>query len=569
MAAPLTAPPTAPLAPRQRLRIGAWGLACWVVLALVGLFQGQGWPPVTWLDSLAAGAGDTVWVSPDDEAMFRVLLTIEDVFSPSGITTMVVLLAIALLALGRGRLAIITVITPLVVGRLTSLLKVTYGRERPAWQNTDGFLESGSFPSGHASGTGALVALLALVVLVAVPSVLGRRVLLGVLAVIQVVVCLDRVLLGRHYPSDTVAGTLLGVGAVLVAVALYPPQGGTRRGETPTPGTQDEAGEPVAQGRPLAVVLNPVKVSDPDAFVEMVAGMAATRGWAPPRVYLTTVEDPGHGMTRAALRDGAELVLVCGGDGTVREVCATMAGTGVPVGIVPAGTGNLLARNLDIPLYRRPALECALGGETKAVDLVAVRGDGLEETHFLVMAGMGLDAAIMESVNEEFKARVGWLAYVFSGIKASMFPTIKLEISVDGGEFTTHRARMAVVGNVGYLTAGMPLLPDATIDDGRLDVVLLYPRGLLSWVPLAARVLLRQRHTDDLVNRMTGRTITLRSASAVPRQLDGDPCGEGRELEMTCLPGELLVRVPGERVTPWAVAAKVNARLTAGASTPS
>ena len=111
--------------------------------------------------------------------------------------------------------------------------------------------------------------------------------------------------------------------------------------------------------------------------------------------------------------------------------------------------------------------------------MVEVTGDEIARTTtFLVMAGMGFDAAIMEGVNEDIKARVGWLAYVVvRRCGTLMFPAIRVDISVDGGEFTRHRARTVVIGNVGYLQAGMPLLPDAAIDDGRLDVVLLTRGG--------------------------------------------------------------------------------------------
>ncbi|WP_395690116.1 diacylglycerol kinase family protein [Nocardioides sp.] len=520
---------------RPRAVVLGWAGLCFGLFAILAVAVHQDWVPVTSVD----GRGEPAESWAVDERWLRhPLRWVEIGFQSVPIIVVTLVMVVLLLVRGYRRAALFSAGVVGVALLAYPLLKGFFGRDRPPWQNPAQLAHSLSFPSGHATSVAALGGVLIVLVSMFVRRLNLRRAAYAGIVLVVLVVGADRVLLGRHYPSDVLGGYLLGTGIVLLGIALY----------NPRPRSHAAAVEPLTEVRPsdrrLAVVLNPIKVEDVGQFESLVTAMAHEAGWSTPTWHYTTVEDPGTGMAEAAAVAGADLVLVCGGDGTVREVCAELAGTGIPVGIVPAGTGNLLARNLGIPLYIRAAIDVALTGQDRAIDLVEVSGDGFEDTHFMVMAGMGFDAAIMEGVNEDIKKRVGWIAYVLSALKSLMFPAVRVEVSVDDGEFTKHRARTIVVGNVGFLQAGMPLLPDAAIDDGVLDVVLLHPRKFLSWIPLAYRVLARRPRTDELVNRMTGHTVVIRAATDTPRQLDGDSIGPGKELRMTCVHGRLLVRVP-------------------------
>ncbi|HET7689011.1 MAG TPA: diacylglycerol kinase family protein [Nocardioidaceae bacterium] len=417
------------------------------------------------------------------------------------------------------------------------LLKAVVARPRRVLEDPILVIENHALPSGHA----AYMAAAAGIAMVLATMFLRKRVLRRLVGVVgtalALLVGLDRLMLEVHTPTDVVAGYALGAAAVLWTAYFFDP--------APPLISAEPLASPVLVDKKLACILNPIKVEDIGAFQDLVNGMAKDAGYLNPDWYFTEIEDPGRSMAEQAAISGASLVLVCGGDGTVRTVCGELAGTGVPVGVIPAGTGNLLARNLDLPLYIRSAIDVGLNGQDRAVDIVHISGDGLDEQeHFLVMAGMGFDAAIMEGVNEQLKEKVGFLAYFVSGLRNLMFPAVRVEVSVDDGPWTKHRARTIVVGNVGNLQGGLPLLPDAAIDDGTIDLVMLNPRRFLSWLRIVARVLRRSPLSDETVTRMSGRKIAVRASAPTPRQIDGDSIGPGSELVCEVLAGKLLLRAP-------------------------
>ena len=294
----------------------------------------------------------------------------------------------------------------------------------------------------------------------------------------------------------------------------------------------------------VCLVLNPAKVADAPALRGRVARRVRQLGWPALEVVETTEEDPGEGVTRTAVEAGAQLVLSAGGDGTVTSVARGLAGTGVPLGVLPLGTGNLLARNLDLPLELDPALEVALCGRARRIDLATAARDGEPARGFTVMAGIGFDAAMMTDTPVGLKRVLGWPAYVVSGARHLADAPITVELRLDDDAPVVRRARCVVVGNVGTLQAGLRLLPDAQPDDGVLDLVVLSPRGLHSWVRVVLHLLSRQRSDDKAVERFRARRVTLTTGSPQPAQLDGDPDGEVSELVLAVEPGALLVHVP-------------------------
>ena len=243
--------------------------------------------------------------------------------------------------------------------------------------------------------------------------------------------------------------------------------------------------------------------------------------------------------------------MACGGDGSVRSVASAVAGTGVPLALMPAGTGNLLARNLGVPVTDPAAcLRIALMGRDRAVDvgtaMVDISGEDQapESRTFLVMAGLGFDAEVMASTEPRLKQRVGWWAYVVAGAQHLRGRQTRVGIRMDDQPPLSRRVRSVIVGNCGELTGGVRLMPDAQVDDGWLDVVVVAPRTMVGWAAVTAAVLTRARRGYPMVQHFRCRSVAVRAERPLPIQLDGDPVGTGRMFRAHVEPGTLVVRVP-------------------------
>ena len=289
-----------------------------------------------------------------------------------------------------------------------------------------------------------------------------------------------------------------------------------------------------------AVVINPTKLDDDEAFLKSVRQVMEDHGWDEPLWLETTAEDPGQGQAKSAVSAGVDLVLACGGDGTVTACAEGVTGSGVPLAIIPMGTGNLLARNVGLPMGLDEALAVALGGVQQPIDAGRVNG-----TLFVVMAGLGLDARMLTDTSDQLKKRLGWIAYAISAARHLGDRPMRVTVSADGGRRRRMRANALIVGNVGWLRGGLPLLPDARPDDGMLDAVVLIAGGLIGWLTATANIALR-RPARGGIYRVQFTKLQVVLSREEPWELDGEVMGSTRRLTVEAQPGALLLRMPPE-----------------------
>lgn len=321
----------------------------------------------------------------------------------------------------------------------------------------------------------------------------------------------------------------------------------------------------------IAIIVNPIKeeAAEIRAIVEEIADDAGLGK----RLWLeTTEDDPGAGQAKEALAAGATTVIAAGGDGTVRQVAQVLAGTDVALGIIPLGTGNLLARNLDLPLDSlRAMVMTALTGAAAPIDIGFLSAAELTaaEQHavaeqidippasvpsgehaFAVIAGLGFDANMVGDADSALKSKVGWMAYVASAMKNMWGQRIKATVHAGGGEGLELEARSIMFANCGRLPGGVVLAPEADPKTGWLELVVLDTTGgIVGWADLLRRMSLAGVGVTKDALPEAGK-IDLRRIRKVkvcceqPQriQVDGDVLGYASEVTARVEPGGLLVR---------------------------
>lgn len=281
------------------------------------------------------------------------------------------------------------------------------------------------------------------------------------------------------------------------------------------------------------------------------------------RFYDTQLDKDGRVCALEALEDGADVVIAVGGDDTVRTVASAVSGTGHALGIIPIGTGNLFARNMGVPVDDiDAALTVATSHGSRLVDMGRLTLlDHPEDDHghaFLIIAGIGFDAAMIDDTNPELKANISWLAYFVGGVKNLFAPKFRGTLTVTSADGSTHTIknldfRTVMAGNCGQIPM-FSLMPAASYDDGLLDFEIIDTTGgILGWANLFGDVVHQTiigkpeqnpLSTNSTIEQVQGVSAEITLEKPAKAQVDGDMLPETKHIRFSVDHRALIVRVP-------------------------
>ncbi len=242
---------------------------------------------------------------------------------------------------------------------------------------------------------------------------------------------------------------------------------------------------------------------------------------------------------RDAIEKGADLVFVWGGDGMVQRCIDAMAGSGVTVAILPAGTANLLATNLGIPKDLPAAVDVGLHGFHRPLDVGVINGE-----RFAVMAGTGFDAMMIKDADRGLKDKAGRLAYVWTGAKNLNVSRVHMRVKVDGDDWFDGKASCVLIGNVGTVSGGFTAFDAAEPDDGVLEVGIVTAKGAAQWSRVLARLAAGKLERSPLTRTTSARTIDIKLDEKLPYELDGGARHKTKRIKVSIEHHAIQVCVP-------------------------
>ena len=265
----------------------------------------------------------------------------------------------------------------------------------------------------------------------------------------------------------------------------------------------------------------------------------AEEGVPDPIWYEVSKSRHAPACARRAAAQGARVVFVWGGDGTVQRCIDALAGTQTAVAILPAGTANLLAMNLQIPGDLAGAVRVGLRGDRRRMDTGSVNGE-----HFTVMAGAGFDARMISEAGRGLKDRLGRAAYLYTGIRNLSTRRVKATVEVDGERFFQGPVSCVLAGNVGRVLGGIEAFPQARPDDGLLELGVVTAKNPGDWARTFSRLTLGQAERSPFVEVTRGTKVRVRFDRKIPYELDGGARPARRELRIKARPGSITICVP-------------------------
>jgi YegS/Rv2252/BmrU family lipid kinase len=259
------------------------------------------------------------------------------------------------------------------------------------------------------------------------------------------------------------------------------------------------------------------------------------------KIALTRKIGDGTHIAREAAGEGWDAIIAGGGDGTVNEVANGLAGAGVPMGILPLGTVNVLARELKIPMDADGAVGVIANGRVKYLDLGCANG-----RYFTLMAGLGFDAEVVASIVQPLKDIMGASAYVLTAVETlARYRPTDVVLEMPGNHVHRCQAYLVVVANSSDYGYRLKVTPHASPDDGLLDVIVFErPRtDRIGFVRQILEVFIRRHIYHKAVRYFKVTSVSVRSDPSIHVQLDGDPFGI-TPVDITIVPRALPVIVP-------------------------